>query len=108
MLATDPFCCTVAAEQISYILYSKGRCCMVDPATFRGVLAQWPSGVTVVTTLADGAWHGMTARSFSSVSLDPPLVSVCLSRTLYSHELIEESGVFGINVLAKDQAEVAR
>ena len=81
---------------------------MVDPATFRGVLAQWPSGVTVVTTLADGAWHGMTASSFSSVSLDPPLVSVCLSRTLYSHELIEESGVFGINVLAKDQAEVAR
>ncbi|MGB0102216.1 MAG: flavin reductase [Nocardioides sp.] len=81
---------------------------MVDPATFRSVLAQWPSGVTVVTTLVDGVRHGMTASSFSSVSLDPPLVSVCLDRGLYSHELIASSGVFGVNVLAKDQAEVAR
>ena len=81
---------------------------MVDPTTFRDVMAQWPSGVTVVTTLVDGAWHGMTASSFSSVSLDPPLVSVCLDRRLYSHGLISSSGVFGINVLAKDQAEVAR
>lgn len=81
---------------------------MVDPSTFRNVLAQWPSGVTVVTTLVDGVRHGMTASSFSSVSLDPPLVSVCLERRLYSHELIAASGVFGVNVLAKDQAEVAR
>src|SRR6478752_10264312 len=81
---------------------------MVDPGTFRDVMAQWPSGVTVVTRLADGAWHGMTASSFSSVSLDPPLVSVCLDRRLYSHGLISAGGVFGVNVLAKDQAEVAR
>lgn len=81
---------------------------MVDTTTFRDVMAQWPSGVTVVTTLVDGAWHGMTASSFSSVSLDPPLVSVCLDRRLYSHGLISAAGVFGINVLAKDQAEVAR
>ena len=81
---------------------------MVDSAAFRNVLAQWPSGVTVVTTLVDGVRHGMTASSFSSVSLDPPLVSVCLDRRLYSHTLIAESGVFGVNVLAKDQAEVAR
>ncbi|WP_372734129.1 flavin reductase [Nocardioides sp.] len=91
---------------------------MVDPTVFRDVLAQWPSGVTVVTTLAaptDGSpeqtapsWHGMTASSFSSVSLTPPLVSICLDRKLYSHGLISESGLFGISVLAKDQAEVAR
>ncbi len=81
---------------------------MVDHAIFRDVLAQWPSGVTVVTTLVDGAPHGMTASSFSSVSLSPPLVSVCLDRKLYSHDLIARSGVFGVNVLAKDQAEVAR
>lgn len=82
---------------------------MVDPATFREVMAQWPSGVTVVTTTApDGAWHGMTASSFSSVSLEPPLVSICLTKTLYSHQLISDSGVFGINVLAKDQIDVGR
>lgn len=82
---------------------------MVDPATFRDVMAQWPSGVTVVTTLdAQGERKGMTASSFSSVSLTPPLVSVCLLKTLYAHHLISDSGVFGVNVLAKDQQDVAR
>ncbi len=82
---------------------------MVDTTTFRDVMSQWPSGVTVVTTLAgDGAWHGMTASSFSSVSLEPPLVSICLTKTLYSHELIAASGIFGVNVLAKDQTDVGR
>lgn len=81
----------------------------VDPEAFRDVLAQWPSGVTVVTTLtAEGEHRGMTASSFSSVSLTPPLVSVCLDKKLYTHGLLEQSGVFGVNVLAKDQAIVAR
>ncbi|WP_241153963.1 flavin reductase [Nocardioides pantholopis] len=72
-------------------------------------MAQWPSGVTVVTTLAaDGSAHGMTASSFSSVSLEPPLVSICLDRRLYTHQLVSDSLVFGINVLAKDQIEVGR
>ncbi|WP_370614852.1 flavin reductase [Mumia qirimensis] len=81
---------------------------MVETATFRDVLSQWPSGVTVVTTVVDGRRHGMTASSFSSVSLDPPLISICLDRKLFSHGLIESSGFFGVSVLAKDQAEVAR
>lgn len=81
---------------------------MVESSTFRDVLAQWPSGVTVVTTVVDGVRHGMTASSFSSVSLDPPLVSICLDRRLYTHGLLTSSGVFGISVLAKDQGEVAR
>jgi flavin reductase (DIM6/NTAB) family NADH-FMN oxidoreductase RutF len=57
---------------------------------------------------ADGVWHGMTASSFSSVSLDPPLVSVCLVKTLWSHELILESGIFGVNILASDQTELGK
>ena len=65
-----------------------------------------PAGV--VTTLAGGDWHGMTASSFSSVSADPPLVSVCLLKKLYTHELFQTSGVFGVNILAKDQTEVGK
>ncbi len=76
----------------------------VDAATFRSVLGQWPSGVTVVTTVVDGGWHGMTASSFSSVSLDPPLVSVCLAKAVWTHGLVASSGVFAVNILAKDQA----
>jgi flavin reductase (DIM6/NTAB) family NADH-FMN oxidoreductase RutF len=81
----------------------------VDQDTFKAALGQWPSGVTVVTMRsADGVWHGMTASSFSSVSLDPPLVSVCLVKTLWSHELILESGIFGVNILASDQTELGK
>lgn len=80
----------------------------VDAATFRAVLGQWPTGVTLVTTLADGVRHGMTASSFSSVSLDPPLVSVCLARSVFSHDLVRASGAFGVTILAKDQAQLGQ
>ena len=81
----------------------------VDSETFRAVLGQWPSGVTVVTTVrteeqTDGdlvaGWHGMTASSFSSVSLDPPLVSVCLARKIWTHDLIDATGVFAATVVS--------
>jgi flavin reductase (DIM6/NTAB) family NADH-FMN oxidoreductase RutF len=77
----------------------------VDADTFRAVLAQWPTGVTVVTTVRDGVPHGMTASSFTSVSLDPPLVSVCIARHVTSHDLIAAGGVFAVSILGKDQVE---
>lgn len=80
----------------------------VDPQTFKAVLGQWPSGVTVVTTLdADGP-AGMTASSFSSVSLDPPLVSICIARPLQMHARIEKAGKFAVNILSKDKVDDGR
>ncbi|MFD0593218.1 flavin reductase family protein [Catellatospora coxensis] len=69
----------------------------MDGTLLRSVLSQWPSGVAVVTTMVtepDGARrpHGMTASSFSSVSLDPPLVSVCLGNHLPTRLMIEQAG----------------
>lgn len=78
----------------------------VDAQTFRTVLGQWPTGVAVVTTTAAGGWHGMTAGSFGSVSLDPPLVMVCLARHIHTHGLVERSGVFAVSFLGKDQAAI--
>jgi flavin reductase (DIM6/NTAB) family NADH-FMN oxidoreductase RutF len=80
----------------------------VDAAAFRAALGQWPTGVAVVTTATDGTWHGVTASSFSSVSLDPPLVSVALARTAFVHDLIAAAGVFGVTVLGKDQADLGQ
>ncbi|MEU7761747.1 MULTISPECIES: flavin reductase [Micromonospora] len=80
----------------------------VDSITFRSALAQWPSGVGVVTTVVDGRPHGMTASSFSSVSLNPPLVSVCLGVHLPSHALVERAGVFAISFLGKGQAGIGQ
>ncbi|MEV0898839.1 flavin reductase [Actinoplanes sp. NPDC049802] len=80
----------------------------VDSTTFRSVLGQWPSGVCVVTTVGPHGVHGMTASSFSSVSLEPPLVSVCLGNHLPSRALLGEAGKFAISFLGKDQAHIGR
>ncbi|GGN24389.1 hypothetical protein GCM10010109_39890 [Actinoplanes campanulatus] len=80
----------------------------VDSTTFRSVLGQWPSGVCVVTTVGPHGVHGMTASSFSSVSLDPPLVSVCLGNHLPSRALLGEAGKFAISFLGRDQADIGR
>ncbi|MGW0594069.1 flavin reductase [Streptosporangium sp. NPDC002607] len=80
-----------------------------DGVSFRAVLAQWPSGVVIVTTgTAGGEWHGMTASSFSSVSVDPPMVLVCLAKTTRTHRLVEERGTFAVSILGRDQAALGR
>jgi flavin reductase (DIM6/NTAB) family NADH-FMN oxidoreductase RutF len=71
-------------------------------------MAQFASGVTVVTTSRNGKPFGLTASSFASLSLDPPLVLVCLSRTLSTYEVIEAAGVFAVNILSANQRELGR
>ncbi|MEV5595089.1 flavin reductase family protein [Streptomyces sp. NPDC052496] len=72
-------------------------------------MARVPGPVTVVTT-ADGTGRrwGFTANSFTSVSLDPPLVLVCLAKTASTHQAFTSAGRFLVNVLAHDQEAVAR
>lgn len=81
---------------------------MVNDTTFRQVLGQWASGVTVVTTADAGGWQGVTVSSFSSVSLRPALVSVCLARSLYTHNVIQRSGIFAVNILNAEQIEMGK
>ncbi|MET9490724.1 flavin reductase family protein [Nocardia sp. NPDC006630] len=79
----------------------------MEPQYLRTVLAQWATGVVVVTTLAeDGGRHGMTASSFTSVALEPPLVSVCVASAGATCRMIRRSGVFAVNVLGSDHEEV--
>ncbi|THV13425.1 flavin reductase family protein [Nocardioides caeni] len=74
---------------------------------FRDVLSCFASGITVVTTISDGAPVGMTCQSFSSVSLDPPLVLFIPARSSRAWPLIQRSGRFCINVLASNQEHVS-
>ena len=77
----------------------------LDPATFRGVLSQYPTGVSVVATPVEGGVHAMTAGSFTSVSLDPPLVLFCVGKRARLAELIGVGTPFSVNVLrAESQA----
>ena len=80
----------------------------VDPDLFRGTLSNWASGVTVVTSRHDDELRGMTASAFCSLSLEPPLVLVCIDRSAIMHEVVAKSHVFAINILARDQEEVSR
>ena len=75
---------------------------------FRDVLGRFATGVTVVTGLLDGRPLGLTCQSFTSVSLDPPLVLFCPARTSRAWPLIQRSGHFCANILAADQEDVAR
>lgn len=79
----------------------------IDQERFREALRNWASGVTVVTTRAGNKMHGMTVSAFSSVSADPPLVLVCANKSSTTHGVIEEGGVFTVNILAAHQAEVS-
>ena len=81
----------------------------VDVSTFRMVMGSFPTGVTVVTVACgDGDMHGVTVNSFSSVSLDPMLVLVCLNEASRTVGLIERAGAFGVNVLSAGQQDVSR
>src|SRR5713226_6246959 len=75
---------------------------------FRRALGQFATGVTVVTVESTRRRvHGMTANSFTSVSLDPPLISVCVDQRAHLLPLLEEKRVFGINVLKEDQRRLS-
>jgi flavin reductase (DIM6/NTAB) family NADH-FMN oxidoreductase RutF len=81
----------------------------IDPSDFRHALAQFASGVTAVTT-RDGSGRplGLTVTAFSSVSLEPPLVLVCVDEGSETHAGFRDSGLFGVSVLREDQEEVSR
>lgn len=75
-----------------------------DSTDFRRALGSFATGVAVVTALdADGAQHGITVNSFSSVSLDPPLVLFCLDKAAMSFAVFRDAEIFAINVLCEEQ-----
>lgn len=81
----------------------------LEPDAFRAVMGRFACGVTVVTaTDATGADHGMTVSAFASVSLEPPLVVVCIDKTASMHDVITNAEYFAINVLAASQEALAR
>ncbi len=79
-----------------------------DPMAFRKALGTFLTGVTVVaTTQPDGEPRGFTANSFTSVSLDPPLVLICIARTASSYPVFAATDHFSVNILADTQADIS-
>ncbi len=81
----------------------------MDEYRFRSVLSRFASGVTVVTAVdVQGVDHGITVSAFCSLSLEPPLVLVCIDHQTVMHGVLGGSNAFAINVLAVDQEDLAR
>jgi flavin reductase (DIM6/NTAB) family NADH-FMN oxidoreductase RutF len=72
------------------------------------VLGHFASGVTVVTTSYEQTNYGITVSSFSSLSLVPPLVLICIDRQVSSHTALEQAGVFAVNILAEEGERLSR
>lgn len=79
----------------------------VTPAAFRAALGSFPTGVTVMTAEVDHIPHGMTANAIASVSLEPPMVLVCVDRSAHMSSVVERSGRFALSMLAADQAALS-
>lgn len=83
---------------------------MPDPtsAQFRRATSRYATGIAVLTTLADGVDHAMTANSFTSVSLDPLLALVCVERDSRFHAAVTSTDVWSVSFLPEGQEAIAR
>ena len=80
---------------------------MSDKVAFRKTLGTFSTGVTIITTCAEGDLYGFTANSFTSVSLDPPLVLFCIQHGASFLEGLNRTGCFGINILSHHQEHLS-
>jgi flavin reductase (DIM6/NTAB) family NADH-FMN oxidoreductase RutF len=90
----------------SYTCYKKR---VISADDFRKTLSHFASGVTVITTCdRDGRPTGLTASAFTSVSLDPPLILVCVDNKAQSYPALRDGKMFAVNILCHDQEHVSR
>ncbi|HJQ14153.1 MAG TPA: flavin reductase family protein [Anaerolineales bacterium] len=79
----------------------------LESEKLRGAMRAWTTGVAVITSIYEDQQYGMTVNSFTSVSLDPPLVSVALRQLTHTHELVVKSGMFSVTILTSAQKELS-
>lgn len=81
----------------------------IEKNELRRVMGHFATGVTVITSLrSSGEMHGLTANAFSSVSLIPPLLLICVDKKAESYPCFEESKVFTVNILSAEQEALSR
>jgi flavin reductase (DIM6/NTAB) family NADH-FMN oxidoreductase RutF len=79
----------------------------LDPDKLRQAMRAWTTGVAIVTSIYQGQQYGMTVNSFTSISLDPPLISVALKQLTYTHDLVVKSGLFSVTILTSAQKDLS-
>ena len=79
----------------------------LDPEKLRRAMRAWTTGVAVVTATYAGEQYGMTVNSFTSISLEPPLISIALKQLTHTHALVVQAGKFAVTILTSEQKELA-
>jgi flavin reductase (DIM6/NTAB) family NADH-FMN oxidoreductase RutF len=79
----------------------------LDPEKLRAAMRAWTVGVTVVTTVYEGTKHGATVNSFTSISLEPAMITICLQKSAHTHEAISKSRAFGLTILSTEQSKIS-
>ncbi|MGZ6346972.1 MAG: flavin reductase family protein [Anaerolineales bacterium] len=86
----------------------KTRITTLDPEQLRTAMRAWTSGVTVVTAAYSGEQHGMTVSSFTSISLDPPLIIISLQTASRTYQLVEKARTFGLTILSATDQDLSK
>jgi 3-hydroxy-9,10-secoandrosta-1,3,5(10)-triene-9,17-dione monooxygenase reductase component len=81
---------------------------VVTSDEYKNALSKFATGITIITVDAGGELHGMTAAAFASVSLEPPLVLVCLEKSSRTQQLVRQTGKFAVNILSEEQDHISR
>jgi len=79
----------------------------LDSEKFRHAMRAWTTGVAIVTSIYENQQYGMTVNSFTSISLEPPLISVTLRQLTHTHDLVVKSGMFSVTILTVAQKELS-
>lgn len=79
----------------------------LDSEKLRRAMRAWTTGVAIVTSIYEGRQYGMTVNSFTSISLEPPLITVALKQLTHTHELVVKSGMFSVTILTAAQKELS-
>lgn len=78
-----------------------------DQEQLRFMMRQWTTGVSIVSTQYQANQHGMTVSSFTSVSLEPQVVTISLTKSARTHDMILNAGIFAITILSDDQQSIS-
>jgi flavin reductase (DIM6/NTAB) family NADH-FMN oxidoreductase RutF len=79
----------------------------LEPEKLRAAMRAWSAGVTVVTAVHEGNKHGATVNSFTSISLEPAMLTIALQKSARTHELILKSRAFGLTMLSAQQSKIS-
>ena len=79
----------------------------LDSEKLRSAMRAWSAGVTVVTAVYEGIKHGMTVNSFTSISLDPAMITISMRGSTFTHDLVFKSRAFGLTILSAKQSHIS-